>query len=343
MGNNLGSFIGLIKVPIVYFDNISPIAFSALGLIVMAALLLDHFLGEPRSLHPLVGFGCWANYLQKKSRYWTGLVFPSFSARSVCLSGFVAWAGAIIPIALCTVFLFVWLQLQSLWLWFIGNTVVLYLTIAGNSLVAHANAIYKPLQQGNIALAREKVGLIVSRESSNMNEQQITSATVESVLENGNDALFAALFWFVIAGAPGAVIFRMVNTLDAMWGYKNERYRDFGFTAARMDDLLGWVPARLSALTYAIQGNFGLAIKCWKEQAHQCASPNGGVVMCAGAGALNTKIGGPAIYHGIYQDKIYMGCGVLADYSVIPKANKLVLRGAWIWVLVLLLINIGCR
>lgn len=341
MGNNLGLFLGFIKMAIMYFDHLLPMGFSALGLIVMAAILLDHFLAEPRCLHPLVGFGCWANWLEKKSRYWNGKLSPSLSTGSVRLSGFLAWTAAVIPVALLTVLLFEWLLQLSLWLWFVGNAVVLYLTIAGNSLVAHANAIYKPLQQGNITLAREKISLIVSRETSSMDEKQIISATVESVLENGNDALFAALFWFVVAGAPGAVVFRMVNTLDAMWGYKNERYRYFGFTAARVDDLLGWIPARLSALTYAIQGNFCLAMKCWKEQAHQCASPNGGVVMCAGAGALKTKIGGPATYHGIYQDKIYMGSGPFADYSVIPQANKLVIRGAWIWVCVLLLINIG--
>lgn len=301
------------------------LGFTVVAALLAAALLLDHILGEPRRFHPLIGFGNWANRVEKHCR-------RLFAAQHLRLAGIVAWGVAVLPIVFAT-----WLLLQtvaqySLSLWLAANVVLLYLCIGGNSLLFHANAIYRPLQQGNIHLARQKVALIVSRETASMDERQITSAAVESVLENGNDALFAALFWFVLAGAPGAVLFRLVNTLDAMWGYKNERYFQFGYTAAHADDLLGWLPARLTALTYALQGNFRLAVQCWRQQAGQCASPNGGVVMCAGAGALNTRIGGPAVYHGIMKDKIYMGCGELADCRVIPRANRLVKHGAWIWV-----------
>lgn len=304
---------------------------------VSLALLMDRFLGEPNRFHPLVGFGHWACWIEKRCRQ----LITEASPRRVRLFGFLAWALTVLPIAVPAFVLLAVILNFSLWLWLPINAVVLYLTIGGNSLVFHANEIYRPLKQGDINQAREKIGLIVSRETSSMDSRQITSAAVESVLENGNDAVFGAIFWFVVAGAPGALVFRMANTLDAMWGYKNARYFDFGFAAAKIDDLLGWIPARLTALTYAVQGNFKLAMTCWKEQASQCASPNGGVVMCAGAGALNRTIGGPAIYHGILHDKIIMGCGDFADHQVIPQANRLVEHGAWIWVLVLIIMSIG--
>lgn len=311
---------------------LSDLGLTTIAALLAAALFLDHLLGEPRRFHPLIGFGNWANWVEKQCR-------SLFAAQHLRLAGMIAWSVAILPLVSLAYWLLQELAQWSMSVWLAANIVLLYLCIGGNSLLSHANAIYHPLQQGNIDLARQKVGLIVSRETAAMDERQITSATVESVLENGNDALFAALFWFLLAGAPAAIFLRLVNTLDAMWGYKNDRYYDFGFSAAHADDLLGWLPARLTALTYALQGNFRLAFKCWRAQAAQCASPNGGVVMCAGAGALNTRIGGPAIYHGIMHDKIYMGSGELANYQVIPRANRLVKHGAWIWVLVLLLIS----
>lgn len=320
----------------------------------LCALVMDYFLGEPRRFHPLVGFGRWVNWVEKTCR--RGLsVFLARSSKTdemldqsdvisakmiTRIAGGVAWAIAVLPFAILCSVLLIWLAEGAFWLWFAVNVVILYFTIGGNSLVVHAEQIYRPLQQGDLTLARQKVGLIVSRETATMDEREITSATVESVLENGNDAVFGALFWFAVAGAPGALIFRLANTLDAMWGYKTERYHAFGFTAAKLDDLLGWIPARLTAFTYAIQGDFKQAMQCWKEQAPQCASPNGGVVMCAGAGALNTRIGGPAVYHGQRQNKIYMGCGNLAEYPIIPQANQLVSRGAMFWIVVVFLIGV---
>ncbi|MGF1715387.1 adenosylcobinamide-phosphate synthase CbiB [Photobacterium chitinilyticum] len=309
---------------------------------VAAALLMDCIFGEPSRFHPLVGFGHWASRVETLCRNLTpSASLQQFRKAGLQKAGIVAWVLAVLPIVILTCLLLQWLSHYSPWLWLTANVVVLYLTIGGNSLVFHASEIYRPLKAGDIALAREKISLIVSRETASMDSTQITSATVESVLENGNDAVFGAIFWFVVAGAPGALLFRLANTLDAMWGYKNERYRHFGFATAKLDDFLGYLPARLTAVTYGIQGDLQLAMKCWKDQAPQCASPNGGVVMCAGAGALNTSIGGPAIYHGRRYEKIYMGCGELADYQVIPQANRLVNHGAWIWVLVLLLLGLG--
>ena len=161
----------------------------------------------------------------------------------------------------------------------------------------------------------------------------MAKATVESVLENGNDAIFGALFWFALLGGPGALMFRLANTLDAMWGYRNERYLRFGWAAARIDDVLNYIPARLTALSYALLGNTADALRCWRTQAPAWDSPNAGPVMAAGAGTLGVSLGGPAIYHGQLEDRPRLGTGDAARATDIDKAVALVHNSIWLWLL----------
>lgn len=313
------------------------------ALAVVVALWLDRWLGEPSKFHPLVGYGNVVVALEKRCRRMTFL--------NAFQQGVLAWALAVVPLvatvlALCIVILMNFVTDSenarlSLVYWFAFNTAVLYLTIGGKSLIEHAESIYRPLSENNIEEARRQVGMIVSRNTEKMTEKDISSSTIESVLENGNDAVFAPIFWFVLFAAPGAVLLRAANTLDAMWGYKNQRYLAFGRFAARSDDVLGWLPARITGVIYALQGNFNKAIHCWNTQAKECSSPNGGVVMTSGAGALNITIGGPTYYHGILHDKKPMGVGEIAHWSSIPRANQLVTRGSfylsYVWLVVVLI------
>ncbi|UGA57381.1 adenosylcobinamide-phosphate synthase CbiB [Vibrio sp. VB16] len=291
------------------------------AVILVVALWLDRWFGEPKRFHPLIGFGRMVNSLEKTCR--------ACSFISEKQQGVLAWTMAVIPVVATTYILLSWVAQISLSLWFGLNAIVVYLTIGGTSLIEHAQNIYRPLKAGDIDQARYQVSMIVSRNTEKMVEKEITSSTIESVLENGNDAVFAPMFWFLIFGAPGAVLFRLANTLDAMWGYKNKQYLNFGFFSAKSDDLLGWIPARLTAVIYAFQGNFSSAMQCWREQAKQCSSPNGGVVMTAGAGALQVMIGGPTYYHGVLHDKKPMGIGKPAQWQSIPAANRLVSRGSF--------------
>lgn len=303
------------------------------ALTLVAALWLDKWLGEPKRFHPLVGFGRLARRIEKVCR-----ACPLINDKQ---QGVLAWATAVIPIVVISYFLVSSIATVSIPLWVGLNALVLYLTIGGTSLIEHAQNIYQPLKAGDINRARQQVAMIVSRNTNKMGEKEITSATIESVLENGNDAVFAPMLWFLLLGAPGAVLFRLANTLDAMWGYKNEKYLNFGFFTAKSDDALGWLPARITAVIYAVQGSFTHAIQCWQKQAKHCSSPNGGVVMTAGAGALQVTIGGPTYYHGVLQDKKPMGSGKPAQWQSIPAANRLVSRGSfaisYLWLICVIL------
>nr|PMH77722.1 hypothetical protein BCU58_12035 [Vibrio sp. 10N.286.48.B7] len=293
---------------------------------VIAALFLDQWLGEPKRFHPLVGFGWIANRVE---RY-----FISSTANLEEMSlrergrGFIAWFITVIPSIVFSISITLYLASRSQELLFIFNALILYLTLGGRSLVEHADRVYKPLINGDVDGAKQALSMVVSRNTEYMNKAQITSSTVETVLENGNDAVVGPIFWFILLGAPGAILFRLANTLDAMWGYKNQKYQNFGYTCAKADDFLGWVPARITAMIYAAQGQFKRAIYCWFTQAQYCSSPNGGVVMTAGAGSLGVLIGGPTYYDGVLHDKRLMGSGQKAKPGSIARANALVTRGS---------------
>jgi adenosylcobinamide-phosphate synthase len=143
--------------------------------------------------------------------------------------------------------------------------------------------------------------------------------------------VFGSLFWFALAGAPGAILYRLVNTLDAMWGYRNEHYLHFGWAAARLDDVLNYLPARLTALTYALLGKTRQALVCWENQAPAWDSPNAGPVMASGAGALGIRIGGPARYRGEWRQRPLLGVAEKPRASDIERSLQLVSHGMWLW------------
>jgi adenosylcobinamide-phosphate synthase len=291
---------------------------------VVGAVVLDWLLGEPRRAHPLVGFGrltqavetvCygWTESLPEKRRlqgvFGLLILLLPFTAAALALS--------LLPIVG---------ELFSL--------SVLTFTISHKSLQQHARAVIEAQQAHDEAQARRCAAMMVSRDPAAL---EVNKATVESVLENGNDGIFGAIFWFVVAGAPGCLFYRLANTLDAMWGYRNKHYEDFGWAAARLDDLLNYLPARLTALSYALVGQTHRALHCWRHQAAAWESPNAGPVMAAGAGALQIVLGGPARYQGAWHKRPILGEGPSPQTQDIERALDLVSTSLVLWLALLLL------
>jgi adenosylcobinamide-phosphate synthase len=286
--------------------------------------MLDRLLGEPRRLHPLVGFGRIASWIRR------GVCpegQPSYLLRTRSI-GLAAWCLAVLP----WVLLVSWLATQLGPVWrFALDALALWFALGAQSLVEHARRVAAPLAGGDLGAARERVALMVSRDTSALDANGVARASVESVLENGNDAVFATLFWFFVLGAPGALLHRLANTLDAMWGYRTPALIHFGWAAARIDDVMNWLPARLTALTYAALGRTRAAILCWRAQAPLWESPNAGPVMAAGAGALGVALGGPAIYHGRLEQRPALGAGDPPVSDDIERALGLVRHGMVLW------------
>ncbi|MEQ1629901.1 MAG: adenosylcobinamide-phosphate synthase CbiB [Gallionella sp.] len=293
-----------------------------LSLVMLVAVLLDRLLGEPPRFHPLAGFGFLAKLVEK----------------TVYRASYASGVLAVAILLITLVYFSFWLQKIEVY-GLLFSVVGLYFAIAPRSLREHAERVAAAFSANNLVAARCAVGMMVSRNTAQLDEEGVSRATVESVLENGNDAIFAALFWFAVAGLPGVVLYRLSNTLDAMWGYRNPRYNEFGWAAARLDDVLNYIPARLTALSYSLLGNMNSAWTCWQQQAPTWDSPNAGPVMAAGAGALQVKLGGAAIYHGKLEQRPDLGCGKTAAPVDIARAVTLVQRTLYLWLLVITLVT----
>jgi adenosylcobinamide-phosphate synthase len=308
-------------------SSLSPALYLPTAL--LTALLLDRIFGEPKRWHPLVGFGWLAMQIERYAN-------RPMSALKARFSGFCAWLLLLVPFTGISY----WASHGFAPVSWLVETALLYFALGARSLQQHAERIATPLAQHNLIDARHAVSMIVSRDCDQLNESEIATASVESVLENGNDAIFAAIFWFVLLGGSGAVLFRLANTLDAMWGYRTPRFLYFGWAAARLDDLLNLIPARLTALTYALCGHTRSALHCWRAQAHTWYSPNAGPVMAAGAGALRVKLGGAAVYHGQTKMRPTLGLGANADHRHILASLQLVKRSIILWCATILLCSV---
>jgi len=290
------------------------------SLILIGAWLLDQGLGEPYRYHPLNGFARLAGRLE--GRLNRRDLAPAARRRA----GLLGVAALVLPAVLATALL---ARGPLGWAVELG---ALYLCLGGRSLREHARAVAAPLGRGDLDAARAAVSRVVGRDTRAMDASEVARASVESTLENGNDAVFATLLWFLVGGAPAAVAHRLVNTLDALWGYRTERFSDFGRAAARLDDLLGWLPARLTAATYAVvSGRLRASWAAVRDQAGHWPGTNPGTVLAAGAGALGATLGGTALYAEGPRERPLLGDGAPAGAAHVERAATLVERGAWLW------------
>lgn len=289
---------------------------------------LDVAFGEPRRWHPLVGFGRLAQWVEARFN----------RAGGSRLAGLMAVLLLVVPLLLLLLAVQWWAG--EAWHWLVDG-VALYAALGARSLHEHVARVQRALGGDDLAAAREAVQCIVTRDCTQLDVQAVSGAAIESALENGSDAIFATLFWFALAGAPGVLLHRLANTLDAMWGYKDERFLRFGWAAARLDDVLNWLPARLTALSYAVLGYTKLALWCWRHQAHLWESPNAGPVMASGAGALGVRLGGPARYHGRTEMRPVLGAGRAPEARDVPRALALIASTMLLWLVVLSLLHLG--
>lgn len=299
-----------------------------IALMVLAGVILDVLLGELPRWHPLVGFGRWADFVER--------CFNSGPHRFG--RGVLAWTLAVMPL----VTLAHWVTGMGR-IGLVVHVVLLYFCIGLRSLRDHNLPISQALRQEDLALARLLTSRVVSRDTQQASASDLAKASTESLLENGNDAVFGTLFWFALAGGPGALLFRLANTLDAMWGYRTSRFLDFGCAAARIDDALNWVPARLTALSYVVLAatptDKRRAWRCWRRQAPAWASPNAGPVMASGAGALGLVLGGAALYDGVTEQRSVLGVGRPAQGEDIVRAWHLVAATTALWVAIVALVG----
>ena len=316
----------------------------SLAIILLTAFLLDFILGDPRSrLHPVALLGAWAMRIEHFCRKLMG---------GSVIAGFAAWfavlASAVVPAYFVTWVARHWGgELTGA----LTAGVWLYICIAPRSLWQHAERIRRPLATGDLPDARKALSMIVSRDTANLSESEIARGAAESLGENLVDAVNSAVFWAVIGGLIGgtplaaalAALLRAANTLDACWGYQNERYLYFGRIAAKADDALHYIPARLSPVAISlgallVKGDPPAALRYGFKHRHDHPSPNSAWGMAAFAGTLGIRLGGPTVYNGQTEDNPYLGTGrTVLNAADIRRAQWLCILSAVIFAFFMLL------
>ncbi len=290
--------------------------------ILVAAVLLDILIGDPRvAWHPVALIG-------RLIAAWEGLLYPRAGTPAakhpdarLVWRGLVLVLGTVLPVWLLVYLCLAWLhRLQpppaypGLWtyVYLLVSALFLWSTISIRSLGRAAGEIFNLLRRGDLTAARRQLGYIVGRDTGRLDAAEITRATVETVAENISDGVIAPLFYFLLGGPSLACAYRAINTLDSMVGYRNERYRDFGMVAARLDDVANWLPARLTALL--LVGSALLLGLDWRRSwrlarrdAPKHPSPNSGYPEAAVAGALGVQLGGLNYYQGVPSLRARMG------------------------------------
>ncbi|MCH0539571.1 cobalamin biosynthesis protein [Streptomyces sp. MUM 203J] len=277
-----------------------------------AGLLADLLLGDPRRGHPVAAFGRAAGAVERAlwndHRGWGAL------HTAVCAGGAAAGAAFAARAVRHREPAAVALTAAAVWA-----------VVGGTTLGREARAVGGALEAGDLDVARERLPHLCGRDPQSLDGPAMARAVVESVAENTSDAVVGALVWGAVAGVPGLVAFRAVNTLDAMVGHRSPRYRRFGWASARLDDLAGWPGARLTAaLAVVCGGDRRGSVRAWRDDAHRHPSPNAGRVEAAFAGALGVRLGGSLSYGGRVEHRpVLNGEGRDAGVADIERAVRL--------------------
>ena len=304
---------------------------------VVAGFLLDVLLGDPRRIpHPIVAMGNAIAWLEPRLR----AAFPDTPSGA-------RRAGVVLVAVLCagsfgaTWCLIAVAGLVHPLLGFAVETWLCYQALAACELRRQSMRVVRELTRGGLPAARRAVGMIVGRDTEALDERDVLKAAVETVAENTADGVVGPLVYLIVGGAPLGMLYKAVNTMDSMVGYKNERYLDFGRAAARVDDVLGFVPARLAALCMIAAASVaGLSAKgawrIWRRDRFNHASPNSAQTESAMAGALGVELAGSAVYFGKLVEKPTMGDATRSiEREDVRRANRLMVLASALSLVVL--------
>lgn len=304
---------------------------------VVAGFLLDALLGDPRRIpHPIVAMGNAIAWLEPRLR----AAFPDTPSGA-------RRAGVVLVAVLCagsfgaTWCLIAVAGLVHPLLGFAVETWLCYQALAACELRRQSMRVVRELTREGLPAARRAVGMIVGRDTEALDERGVLKAAVETVAENAADGVVGPLVYLIVGGAPLGMLYKAVNTMDSMVGYKNERYLDFGRAAARVDDVLGFIPARLAALCMiAAAPAAGLSAKgawrIWRRDRFNHASPNSAQTESAMAGALGVELAGSAVYFGKLVEKPTMGDATRPiEREDVRRANRLMVLASALSLVVL--------
>lgn len=262
---------------------------------LLAGYVLDLLLGDPRWLpHPVRLFGNMIAFGEKRLNKGAHRLLK----------------GAIMTSLLCLgvyAFFYYMQEILPVWARYIFNTIFVFYGLANKSLLDEGKAVYYTLYHQGLEAGRKRLSWIVGRDTSKLQENQIRVAVLETLSENLSDGVIAPLCFYAVGGVPAMMLYKMINTLDSMIGYKSERYLYFGRFAARLDDAANYVPARITAFLMVIVTASQRGWKFILKYGHQHASPNSGYPESALAGIMNCRFGGPNVYHGVLVEKPYIG------------------------------------
>lgn len=265
---------------------------------LVAGYVLDLLLGDPRRLpHPVVLFGNLIGWIERKwnkgrCRFLKGGVVAVVYPLGVLAAGWgVAWCA----------------QAVGVWCSVLVATVFVFYGLANRSLIQEGGEVIRALREQGLEAGRKRLSWIVGRDTSELTPKEIYTAVLETMAENLSDGVVAPLFYYAIGGFPAMMAYKMVNTLDSMIGYRDERFRQFGCCAARLDDALNYFPARLTALFMAVVAYRRGLFRFILRNCYMHASPNSGFPESAMAGILDCRFGGAHVYHGLLVEKPYIG------------------------------------
>lgn len=296
---------------------------------LLAALLLDHFRPLSRNI-PLDLFARYASHLERH-----------FNAGERS-HGIIAWTLAVfLPTIMIAAAYGVLYHFGSLFAW-VFAVAVLYATASLRQISDNAESIAAALRTQELDQARRRLAQWQGRPADEYDAGQIARVGLEQVLASSHRQLFGTVIWFVVLGPAGAVLYRLSQLLSQKWGGLDEReFGDFGKFAASVFRVLDWVPLRLTAISFAIVGDFEDAVYCWRTQAQTWADQGLGIVLASGAGALGVKLGDPVPSGGAMAFRPELGLGDEADADYLESAMSLVWRAIVLWLVLLLLLTIA--